>query len=190
MRIYIVGVSCVGKSAIGEELAKKLGYEFIDFDWEVEGRMGEHISAIKNRHFSEYGYRDEVKYILEDILEEYKDNIVIAMPPSGMFGQYLKILKKNPDVLTITLKDKSKNILERLVFYDDESKIIEEDVVTDSNREAYYEDIKDDFEYFYATHRKTKMKFNINGMNIEQSSEELLLQIKNYWKDKEIKREE
>ena len=181
MRIYIVGVACVGKSTIGEAVAKKLGYRFIDFDFEVEGRMGEHISTIKNRHFNEHGYRDEVQHILKDILKEYKDNVVIVMPPGGMFGQYLSILKKNPDVLTIALKDRAKNILNRLTFYDGESKLIEEDIVNDRNREAYYREVKGDIEYFYTTHRKTKMKFNINGMNVEQSVEELFLQIKDYW---------
>ena len=190
MRIYIVGVACVGKSTIGEAVAKKLGYRFIDFDFEVEGRMGEHISTIKNRHFNEHGYRDEVKYVLQDILREYKDNVVISMPPGGMFGQYLGILKKNPDILTITLKDSAKNILKRLIFYDDQSKCIEEDIINDSNRDAYYRSVKDDIDYFYTTHRKTKMKFHINGMNVEQSSEKLFLQINDHLKEKEFKKQD
>jgi len=184
MRIYIVGIACVGKSTIGEVLANKFGYKFIDFDFEVERQIGEHISAIKNRHLTEDGYRNEVKHVLVNILKEYKD-VVIAMPPSGMFGQYLRILNKNSEVLTITLKDSAKNILKRLVFYDENSKIIEEDIVTDDNREAYYRDIQDDISYFYTTHRKTKMKFNMKGMDVEQSSEELFLQIKEYCRDNE-----
>ncbi len=186
MRIYIVGVACVGKSTIGSVLAEKFGYKFIDFDWEVERQIGEHISAIKNKHYNEYGYREEVKHVLQNILDEYKDNVVIAMPPGGMFRQYLEILKKNPDVLTIALKDSAKNILKRLTFYDDDSKLIEEDIVTDDNREAYYEEVKDDIEYFYTTHRKTKMKFNLKGMGIEEGSEELFLKINEYFRDLEI----
>lgn len=36
MRIYIVGVSCVGKSTVGMLLAEKFGYDFVDFDLYVE----------------------------------------------------------------------------------------------------------------------------------------------------------
>ena len=32
MRVYIVGISCVGKTTVGMLLAEKLGYDFIDFD--------------------------------------------------------------------------------------------------------------------------------------------------------------
>lgn len=94
MRIYIVGVPCVGKSTIGKVLAEKLGNIFINFDSEVEKRMGEFISTLKNRHFNEYGYREEVKHILQDILKENKSDVVITMPPGGMFSQIFKNFKE------------------------------------------------------------------------------------------------
>lgn len=36
MKVFLVGVSCVGKSAIGALLAKKLNYNFYDLDDEIE----------------------------------------------------------------------------------------------------------------------------------------------------------
>lgn len=47
---------------------------------------------------------------------------------------------------------------------------------------------KADIEYFYTTHRKTKMKFNMKGMNVEECSEKLLLQIKEYFRKEQIKK--
>ena len=173
MRIFIVGVPCIGKSTISKLVAEKLGYRFFDFDLEVEKRMGEHISSIKNRFFTEHGYREEVKHILLDILTVYKDNIVIAMPASGLFRSYYAIIKKHPDVLTIALKEKSKNVLERLTFYDDETKPIY-NVVNESNKHLYYEEIKKDVEYFGRTYKKAKLHFNLNGMNAEDSAEALI----------------
>ena len=35
MKILLFGVSCVGKSTVGEILAKKLGYKYFDLDDEV-----------------------------------------------------------------------------------------------------------------------------------------------------------
>ncbi len=185
MRIIIVGVACVGKSTIGKLLAEKLGYKFFDFDFEVEDRMGEHITAIKNRISSfmiEQSYREEVKHILRDILTENKDDIVIAMPPSGLFHSYNSIIKKHPDVLTIALKDRAKNILERLTFYDDDSNPIY-DVINESNKHLYYEDLKEDIEYYYSTHSKAKLKFSLNGMGAEDGAESLLQAIKDMDKE-------
>ncbi len=176
MRILLVGVPCVGKSTIGKLMAEKLGYKFVDFDFEVEERMGEYISSIKSRFFNEYGYREEVKHILRDILAEFKDDIVIAMPPSGLFRSYNAILKNHPDVLTIALKDKAKNIVERLTFYDDETNPIY-NVVNESNKHLYYEEVKKDIEYFRRTYNKAKLQFNIDGMNANDSAEELIVLI-------------
>lgn len=173
MRILIVGVPCIGKSTIGKLLAEKLGYKFFDFDLEVEKRIGEPISAIKKRlFFNEYSYREEVKHILLDILLNHKEDIVIAMPPSGLFRSYYSIICKRPDVLTIALKDKAKNILERLTFYDDDTKPIY-NVVNENNKHLYYEDVKKDIEYFGRTYTKAKLQFNLNGMNINDSVEAL-----------------
>jgi len=182
MRIILAGVSCVGKSTIGKLLAKKLGYKFFDFDFEVEERMGEHISSIKNRFFNEYGYREEVKHILRDILFAHKDDIVIAMPPGGLFHSYYAIIKKHPDVMTIALKDKAKNIVERLTFYDDETKPIY-NVVNENNKHLYYEDVKKDIEYFGRTFKKAKMQFHLNGMNANDSVEALFQRLEQFKED-------
>jgi shikimate kinase len=32
MKIFLVGVSCVGKTTIGKRLAERLGYDFFDLD--------------------------------------------------------------------------------------------------------------------------------------------------------------
>jgi len=176
MRIILVGVSCVGKSTLGKLLAEKWGYKFFDFDFEVERRMGEHISSIKNRtlaFINEHSYREEVKHILRDILMDNKEDIVIAMPPSGLFGSYNAIIKKHPDVLTIALHDEAKNIVERLIFFDDETKPIH-NVVNENNKYRYYQEVKKDITYFGKTYKKAKLQFNINGMNANDTVEALI----------------
>lgn len=46
MIIYLVGFMGCGKSTIGKELAKKLTYQFIDFDELIEEQSGKKISEI------------------------------------------------------------------------------------------------------------------------------------------------
>jgi shikimate kinase len=91
-----------------------------------------------------------------------------------LFGPYNFILKKyHPDVLTVVLKDHARNILNRLTFYDEDTKLIETEVVNDRNREAYYRDIKADIAYFYDSYRRAKLQFHINGMNVDDATRTL-----------------
>lgn len=171
MRIYIVGVSCVGKSTVGMLLAEKLAYSFVDFDLYVEKRFGNSVERIKNTCFNENAYRDKVKHLLVEILNDYIDNIVIAMPPGGLFRQYLNILKKHPDVMTVALKDSAENIIKRLIFTYEDSNLIEEEIVNDNNYRKYLREIKEDIEYFHGTHKKAKIQCRINEMGAKQAAD-------------------
>ncbi len=171
MRVYIVGISCVGKTTVGMLLAEKLGYDFIDFDSFVEKRFCSSIERIKNTCFNEHAYRDKVKHLLAEILKDFRDNVVIAMPPGGLFRQYLNILKKNPDVITVTLKDSAENIMKRLVFTDIDSNLIEEEVVNADNYWRYLRAVKEDIEYFRDTHKKAKIQCRINGMDAKKAAD-------------------
>ena len=177
MRIALIGVACVGKSTIGELLAGKWGYTFIDFDQEVKARMNTSISKLMEKCFNDYEYRQKVKHILPQILLENKDNMVIAMPPFGLFREFLTIFREHNDVLTVALKDKAKNILSRTFFTDDDDNIINEEIINDGNRHLYYEEIKKDISYYYTSLRKADLQFNINGMNANDATKLLAEQI-------------
>lgn len=43
MRIFLIGFMGCGKSTLGKKLATKLGYDFIDLDYQLEKQMGTSI---------------------------------------------------------------------------------------------------------------------------------------------------
>jgi hypothetical protein len=95
------------------------------------------------------------------------------MPPGGLFRAYKFILDKHhPDVLTVALKDRAKNILARIIFTDDDDNI-EDVVLNDKELRYYYRDIQADLAYFSTTHRKAKLQFDIDGRNIEDAANAL-----------------
>jgi len=49
MRVYLVGFMGVGKSTVGEELARRLGVDFVDLDREVERSAGSPVAEIFDR---------------------------------------------------------------------------------------------------------------------------------------------
>jgi shikimate kinase len=49
-RIFLVGFMGAGKSSVGEALAARLGYRFIDLDVEISARLGAAIPEIFDHH--------------------------------------------------------------------------------------------------------------------------------------------
>ncbi len=56
MKVFLVGISDVGKTTIGKELANKLGYKFFDLDKEIEGYFNKSIEQIQSQLITEYFY--------------------------------------------------------------------------------------------------------------------------------------
>ncbi len=63
MRIYLVGFMGCGKSSLGKRLARKLEYDFLDLDQEIEKQTGKTITEIF-RHEGEDWFRRKEKEVL------------------------------------------------------------------------------------------------------------------------------
>jgi shikimate kinase len=93
MRIFLAGVSCVGKTTIGARLAGLLEYRFFDLDVEIERFFGTSIERLRSRYLTSHDFRLAASQALKDILSrEDSCNCVIALPPSGLLGGYWKIV--------------------------------------------------------------------------------------------------
>lgn len=172
MKLILTGVSCVGKSTVGKILAENIGYTFFDFDYEVEKYFNSHISFLKRAYPFERTYREKVSIVLSKILKENNDNFIIAMPPSGLMDSYWRLIKKDDSLITIALRDRAKNILERITFFDENSKPMASPI-TPENEKYYLKEIRLDMEYFGRSYRKANMKYNINGQDAFQAVNEL-----------------
>jgi shikimate kinase len=62
--IYLVGPMGSGKSAVGRQLARRLGLEFVDSDAEIEARTGVDIACIFDRE-GEAGFRARERDVLD-----------------------------------------------------------------------------------------------------------------------------
>jgi shikimate kinase len=76
MRIYLIGFMGVGKTYLGRELAKQLGFGFLDLDESIERKAGTSISG----YFEQFGEEKfrllEAECLRETI--ERDNNLVIA----------------------------------------------------------------------------------------------------------------
>lgn len=169
MRVFVTGVSCVGKTTIGRTLAELLGVKFFDLDHEIETFFGTSIERLQNNFLTVHSYRKEAAKALVHLLNrpDSRDS-VIALPPSGLMGGYLQVIKKSAGT-TIALNDKPENILERIRFYDIDSKPIEKDLTPDEKR-LYLKEIKKDITSFRKTYERAHLRVDISGLSIEQAA--------------------
>lgn len=171
MKILLFGVTNVGKSTIGKMLSKKMKYDFDDLDEEIKRRYGR-IDDFQREYPWDYERHKKKGEILKEIINQYEDNVVISV--SAIF--YSRFFNRTIDdekILAIELRDKPENIVNRLVYADENDKIHKlkfEDI-----EELYYlQEIQKDIAYYKKIYSKIKYKFDIDGRTANEATKELV----------------
>lgn len=75
IRIFLIGYMCSGKTTLGRAYALKMGLQFIDLDWYIEGRFHKTVKQI----FAEKG-EDAFRELERKMLHEVGDfeNVMIS----------------------------------------------------------------------------------------------------------------
>ena len=74
-RLFLIGPMGAGKTAIGKELARQLGLDFLDADQEIERRTGADIPLIFEKE-GEAGFRRRECAVLAELTQ--RDRLVLA----------------------------------------------------------------------------------------------------------------
>ena len=168
-RIFLTGVSCVGKTTIGSKLAGLLGYRFYDLDAEVETFYGISIEHLQKRFKSMTGFRNAAAIVLEHIISNTEGHhCVVVLPPRGLMNPYWNVVRA-AKAITVVIQDKPENILRRIMFYDIDSHPIKM-VLSETQRRFYLQDIAEDIIYFRRSYQKATMVVDISGLNAEDSA--------------------
>lgn len=168
MIIYLVGVSCVGKTTIGTMLSDILGFPFFDMDEEIEKYYQKPIERIQDECLTMNGFREKASVVLDYVLSK-NDNSIISGTPAGLKYSYLQIYKKHAkkrEIVSIHIKDKPENILSRLTFYDKDSKPIKINL-DESEKKKYLRKIIGDFNYFKDSYKRADIQLDISNIYLE-----------------------
>jgi shikimate kinase len=170
MRIFLTGVSCIGKTTLGKILAERLMYPFFNLDTETELYFGKSIERLRSRYLTGHSFRYEVgAVVLNDIIfKRDSSDSVISLPPSGLMDAYMRAIRKAAGCLVVAITDTPENILKRITFYDIDSRPIQREL---NDREATYQlkEIKKDMTYFGKTYKRAHLVVDIAGQSIEDS---------------------
>lgn len=170
MRIFLAGVSCVGKTTTGVRLAGLLQYRFFDLDVEIERLFGTSIERLRNRHPTSHDFRRVASRALKDVLSRDDScNCVIALPPSGLLGGYWKVVNETRDATIVVLRDSAENILGRITLYDIDSRPVPMNL-TGRERGRHLRQIRRDIAYFSRSFRRAHLSVDIAGCSPDEAS--------------------
>ncbi len=179
MRVFLTGIGCVGKTTVGLRLAELMGLSFFDLDTEIEQFFGMSIEQLQQKYWMPHDFRKEASKALSYILDKPESQrAVIALPPSGLMGGYLAVIKKTQG-LKVALLDRPERILDRIVFYDADSKLMDK-CLTNEERPLYLKEIKKDITYFKKSYTRADLQVSIEDMDVEQAAHHILAQLKAY----------
>jgi len=167
LRVSLAGVSCVGTTTVGRILADRRGWAFFDLDDEIERHFGLSIERLQARFLTGYDYRRDCAVVLGRLAAAHPD-CVIALPPSGLRDAFLRVVRRVRGV-TVAVHGAPENILERITFYDIDSRRIEKHL-TGEERVLCLTEIKADISYFKRSYERADLQVTITGLDPEASA--------------------
>ncbi|MBS7333955.1 shikimate kinase [Faecalibacter bovis] len=173
MIISLIGYMGCGKSTTGKDLAKTLGYEFIDLDHYIENKYELSVSEIFDK-FGELGFRKREKETLLEVLQ--KTNVVLSLG-GGTPVYYDNIDVINANSISIFLRVQLPQLVKRL-----ENKKHTRPLIAHLKDDELMEFIAKHL--FERNHFYQKAKYTLNIAN--QNSSEVLNQIMEILKKEKI----
>lgn len=102
-----------GKSVVGRELAKKIGFGFLDLDSEIERREGLKISEIFSKKGEIYFRKKEIE-ILKEHIRSTESQVISLGGGTPCYGDTMNYLTSSGNVMTFYLKTDVETLTERL----------------------------------------------------------------------------
>ncbi|KPK86796.1 MAG: hypothetical protein AMS27_04270 [Bacteroides sp. SM23_62_1] len=122
MRIFLIGFMGSGKTTVGQKLARRLGYSFIDMDMQIEKESSMSINQIF-KELGEDGFRRREHDLLLRIIR--MDNVVVSTGGGvPCFDNNMELINQNG--MSIYLKMTPESLVKRLVHSQSKRPLIRE----------------------------------------------------------------
>lgn len=174
LKLFLIGVACVGASSIGEEISKRMGCNFYDFSFIIEEVEGKTMPRLHREFFTPHSMRKHCRPILESFIDQHSDeDYVLALTPSCLMDHYWKALKIEEGRTIVALEDRPENILNRVRFYDDDQRplVIK---LTSSQKRYLIKEIRADASYFRRTYKRADYQVDIDGRDVQGATDLIL----------------
>ena len=171
MKILIFGMGNIGKSTVGELLARKIGYDFIDMDTKIKEKYGTML-GFQDEYNDQYE-RDELRAEMISSWIKENENVVIALSPIAYLDAYEDFFEDS-DIICFDLTDRAENIFKRLEFTDDNDNLLHIPQSYLNKHKAYYmREIQADFDYFHTLYASKMDSISMDGKSLDGIVEDI-----------------
>lgn len=171
MKILIFGMGNIGKSTVGELLARKIGYDFIDMDTKIKEKYGTML-GFQDEYNDQYE-RDELRAEMISSWIKENENVVIAPSPIAYLDAYEDFFEDS-DIICFDLTDRAENIFKRLEFTDDNDNLLHIPQSYLNKHKAYYmHEIQADFDYFHTLYASKMDSISMDGKSLDEIVEDI-----------------
>ena len=162
MKLLIWGISNVGKTTIGKNLAKKINYKFYDIDDEIIKMYGS-IDLFQKEFPNDENRFDIKELIMLNIIENGEKNFIMAVSP--IFSKIIveELLMTNTE--SIEIIDTPEAIYDRLIIEGEDALEYKE-----KHKEHYMREIKWDQVASYNQFKNIS-KVDISNQNIKEATQ-------------------
>jgi shikimate kinase len=169
MVIFLAGVSCIGKSTVGERLGRLLSFSFIDLDRRAEVYFNLPIRRI-HELYSSRTFLIQMGIVLDHFLGLYNDHsVVVALPPWGLMGALWHRVREVKDRFIIHMIDTPENISERIVFMNEENQLVRKPYDKEKHRKMIIQDIA----YYNRSFKRADVSVDITGLDADGATMQL-----------------
>ena len=159
MKILIFGMGNIGKSTVGELLAQKIGYDFIDMDTKIKEKYGTML-GFQDEYNDQYE-RDELRAEMISSWIQEKENA---------YEDFFE----DTDIICFDLTDRTENIFKRLVFTDDNDNLLHIPQSYLNKHKAYYmREIQADFDYFHTLYASKMDSISMDDKSLDEIVEKI-----------------
>lgn len=151
MKIFLFGISNVGKTTVGKLLAERLDIKFVDLDEEVKNRLKMSLEEFGNTE--NLRWRDQKRGSIIKKIIKMEEDVVFAISPISYIESF-KTSIISDDNLLIELYDTPENIFSRLVFSDENDEIYTDDNYKNANKDYYMKEIQADQDWYGMVNAK------------------------------------
>jgi len=113
MRIALYGFMGAGKSSLGQALARRLNYRFVDLDAEIVKYTGKSIYKIFNEE-GEIAFRKLEHQVLKELIKRDEENLILSLGGGAILQPNNRKLLELKDFLKIYIDVSVPELIRRL----------------------------------------------------------------------------
>ena len=113
MNVFLVGYMASGKTTIGNALAKKMNFQFIDLDQYIERREVMTVPDIFKVKGEIY-FRKKETFYLSELISNNNNSVISLGGGTPCYGNNMELLHSSENSITIYLKASLNELVKRL----------------------------------------------------------------------------